>query len=65
MRANREARKAMRCALVATMAMAVLAIAVSGSAYAQVKPGDVITKANAAQVQNLVSPGNYTLVQRG
>jgi Protein of unknown function (DUF1329) len=35
------------------------------AAIAQVKPGDVITKANAAKVQNLVSPGNYVLVQRG
>jgi len=37
----------------------------TGSGLAQVKPGDVITPANAAKVQNLVSPGNYILVQRG
>ncbi|MGB6088973.1 MAG: hypothetical protein WA721_14225, partial [Candidatus Binataceae bacterium] len=42
-----------------------MAIAASVPALAQVKPGDVITKDNAVQVQNLVSPGNYTLVQRG
>ncbi|HVA80701.1 MAG TPA: DUF1329 domain-containing protein [Candidatus Binataceae bacterium] len=45
--------------------MTVLAIVAASAAYAQVKPGDVITKANAAQVQNLLSPGNYTLVQHG
>jgi len=32
---------------------------------ATVKPGDVITKDNAEQVKDLVSPGNYTLVQHG
>ena len=35
------------------------------SAYAEVKPGDVITKENAAKVVDLVSPGNYILVQQG
>jgi hypothetical protein len=37
----------------------------SASAFATVKPGDVITKENASEVQDLVSPGNYILVQRG
>ncbi|MGH7781757.1 MAG: DUF1329 domain-containing protein [Candidatus Binataceae bacterium] len=46
-------------------AVAALAIGVSRPARAQVKPGDVITKANAAKVQSLLSPGNYTLAQRG
>ena len=32
---------------------------------AGVKPGDLITKDNAAQVQDLLSPGNFILVQRG
>jgi hypothetical protein len=32
---------------------------------AQVKPGDVITKDNAPMVKDLVSPGNYILVQQG
>src|SRR5260221_7622032 len=32
---------------------------------AQVKPGDFITKDNADKVVNLVSPGNYILVQNG
>jgi hypothetical protein len=35
------------------------------AAFAAVKPGDVITPNNAAQVQDLVSPGNYILVQHG
>src|SRR5579872_3532604 len=35
------------------------------SAVAAVKPGDFITKDNAAQVHDLVCPGNYILVQRG
>src|SRR6266481_10080374 len=34
-------------------------------ASAEVKPGDVITKENAAKVVDLVSPGNYILVQQG
>jgi hypothetical protein len=45
-----------------TLAVAVLP---STAAIAQVKPGDVITKANAAKVKNLLSPGNYTLVEHG
>src|ERR1700730_12967490 len=35
------------------------------AAGAAVKPGDVITKDNASLVQDLLSPGNYVLVQRG
>ena len=61
MRSNR-AERTRRWGIAAILG---LAFAVSGPALAQVKPGDVITKDNAAQVQNLVSPGNYTLVQRG
>ncbi|HTR60823.1 MAG TPA: DUF1329 domain-containing protein [Candidatus Binataceae bacterium] len=34
-------------------------------AHAEVKPGDTITPANASKVENLVSPGNYMLVQHG
>ncbi|MGH7813437.1 MAG: DUF1329 domain-containing protein [Candidatus Binataceae bacterium] len=30
-----------------------------------VKPGDIVTKSNAALVKNLVSPGNYILVKQG
>jgi hypothetical protein len=41
-------------------------IALGGaSANAAVKPGDLITPNNASQVQDLVSPGNYILVQHG
>ena len=40
----------------------VLTAAVAG---AQVAPGDVITRDNASRVENLVSPGNYALVQQG
>ncbi len=35
------------------------------TAFAAVKPGDLISKENAAQVQDLLSPGNYILVQQG
>jgi hypothetical protein len=45
--------------------IAAIAALISATAYAAVKPGDVITKDNAAQVQDLLSPGNYVLVQRG
>ena len=37
----------------------------AGPASAEVKPGDVITKENASKVVDLVSPGNYVLVQQG
>src|SRR5882757_2740597 len=37
----------------------------SGSATAGVTPGDVIAKENASKVADLVSPGNYVLVQQG
>ena len=35
------------------------------SAAAAVKPGDLITKDNASLVKDLLSPGNYVLVQQG
>jgi len=34
-------------------------------AQADVRPGDVITKDNASKVANLLSPGNYVLVNEG
>ena len=37
----------------------------SAPAHAAVKPGDVITKDNANKVIELLSPGNYVLVQQG
>ncbi len=42
-----------------------LVCSVSSAVAAGVKPGDTITKENAAQVQDLLSPGNLILVQRG
>jgi hypothetical protein len=56
--------RAMRISIGVALALAVATLSANG-AYAQVKPGDVITKENAAKVKDLVSPGNYTLVQRG
>ena len=47
-----------------SLAILLLFLCASG-AFAQVKPGDLITKDNAAKVQDLVSPGNYVLVQNG
>ncbi len=38
---------------------------VAAPAAAQVKPGDVVTAANASVVRNLVSPGVYARVQMG
>jgi Protein of unknown function (DUF1329) len=35
------------------------------AARAEVRPGDVITRENASKVADLVSPGNYILVQQG
>ncbi len=42
-----------------------IALFTGAPAMAQVKPGDVITRENAAKVQNLLSPGNLMLVQQG
>jgi len=47
-------------------AVAVLGLAlISAPSYAQVKPGDVITPDNAAQVKDLVSPGVFYKVTHG
>ena len=46
-------------------ALLMLAASATGAIAAGVKPGDTITKDNAAQVQDLLSPGNLILVQRG
>ena len=48
----------------ATLLMAVAMFA-APPLYAQVKPGDVITKDNANQVRNLLTPGNLVMVQQG
>ncbi len=42
-----------------------LVVALGGTASADVRPGDVITRANADAVKDLVSPGMYWCVQRG
>ena len=49
------------------LALLLAGIVASGgaSARAAVKPGDLITPNNASQVQDLVSPGNYIMVQHG
>ena len=50
----------------AMAAVAVLGLAlISAPSYAQVKPGDVITPDNAAQVKDLVSPGVFYKVTHG
>ena len=46
-------------------ALLALTCGTNGAYAAGVKPGDNITKDNAAQVQDLLSPGNLILVQRG
>ena len=38
---------------------------VASRARAEVKPGDVITKDNAAKVQGMLTPGNLVMVQQG
>ena len=51
-----------RIAVGALLAAVLCALA---PAQAAVKPGDVITKDNADKVIELLSPGNYILVQEG
>src|SRR5215469_13884877 len=52
--------------LAAITATLLLALGISARpSYCQVKPGDTITRTNAAQVQSLVSPGTYYAVNRG
>jgi hypothetical protein len=53
----------MRC--VAGAALVVFQLASSILAIAAVTPGDVITNENAAMVADLVSPGNFVLVEQG
>src|SRR5215470_11820031 len=47
--------------VLATLALLVF----SPRSYAEVKPGDFITPANATKVQDLLSPGVYYKVERG
>ncbi len=62
-RRGRELPAAARMALAVLGALTVIAIA--AAARADVKPGDLITPANASKVQNLVSPGVYYKVVNG
>src|SRR6516165_7182960 len=47
--------------VLATLALLVFSL----PSYAEVKPGDFITPANASKVQDLLSPGVYYKVERG
>ena len=53
----------MRC--IACAALVVFQLASSILAIAAVTPGDVITNENASTVADLVSPGNFVLVEQG
>jgi hypothetical protein len=55
----------MRMARYAAMLAMALTLIAPAAARAQVKPGDVITAANASKVKGLLCPGNYTLVEQG
>ena len=56
----------MKARLVVTFAQVLAFALLAGSAArAEFKPGDLITKHNASKVQDLLSPGNYILVQQG
>jgi hypothetical protein len=51
--------------LTAGATLLMLALVFCTPAYAQVKPGDMITPENATKVKELVSPGVYYKVERG
>jgi len=42
-----------------------ISVLLGASAFAQVKPGDLVTEESATKVQDLVSPGVYYKVERG
>jgi Protein of unknown function (DUF1329) len=54
-----------RFATVAAFALTIAFVSTSIPAYAQVQPGDVITRDNASKVEGMLSPGNYMLVKQG
>jgi hypothetical protein len=54
-----------RFATTVALALAIALVSSAIPAVAQVQPGDVITPSTASKVQNLVSPGNFALVQQG
>src|SRR6266478_9588647 len=66
---NKDVRSAREWLAASRMVLAVLAaltfIAIAAAARAEVKPGDVITPANATKVKDLVSPGVYYKVENG
>src|SRR5258708_3107727 len=54
-----------RFATLAALALAIALVSTPLNAGAQVKPGDIITRDNASQVETLMSPGTYELVRNG
>jgi hypothetical protein len=66
---SRDVRTAREWLAASRMVLAVLAvltfIAIAAAARAEVKPGDVITPANASKVKDLVSPGVFYKVENG
>ena len=66
---NKDVRRGRELPASARMALAVLGaltlIAIAAAARAEVKPGDMITPANASKVKDLVSPGVYYKVENG
>src|SRR5215469_2308639 len=56
---------ASRKALVGTFALWLSFLVAATAAWAQVKPGDVITPQNASKVKDLLSPGTYWAVEHG
>ncbi len=54
-----------RFATIAAFALMTAVVSAAVPSRAQVKPGDVITSANASKVESLVSPGNFILVKQG
>lgn len=55
----------MKSAIFAVFLATFFALQITPGAYAQVKPGDVITIGNASKVRDLVSPGVYYKVANG
>src|SRR5690242_17489697 len=50
---------------IVAIALATLVLGLSGASFAQVKPGDMITPANATKVKDIVSPGTYYKLTHG
>ena len=56
--------KSTRCPLVLSLASTIIFFA-TAIASAQVRPGEIIDRGNSQEVANLMSPGNFMLVQQG